>query len=125
MNLARAYLPILIAPLLMAGCAHLGIYRLSLRAEPLEGPAPLTVSFIGEITGGLDSSPELHCRTETWSFGDGTNIAVFGYCEAWRPGTKLDRHFQRTHTYEEPGIYEISVSYGSLKAEPILVKALE
>jgi hypothetical protein len=125
MNPARAYIPISIIFLLLSGCAHLGIYQLSLWAEPPEGPAPLTVSFTAEISGGLDSSPELHCREQTWDFGDGRRVGVFGLCQSWRPGVKIERHFLRTHTYDEPGTYQASFSYGPLKSKPILVKVSE
>jgi hypothetical protein len=122
---AFAYIPVSILIFLLSGCANLGIYRLSLQAEPREGPAPLTVSFTAEIGGGLDGSPELYCRPQTWDFGEGRILTIFGYCLPWRPGMKIDRHFQRTHTYDEPGVYQASFSYGSLESEPILVKVLE
>lgn len=122
---ALAYIAVTILILLLSGCAHLGIYQLGLQAEPREGPAPLTVSFTAEIGGGLDSSPELYCHPRTWDFGEGEILGIFGYCLSWRPGMKIDRHFQRTHTYAEPGIYQASFSYGPLKSKPILVKVDE
>ena len=121
----RAYIPLFTILLLLSGCAQLGIYRLSLQALPQEGQAPLTVSFIAEIKGGLDTMPELHCQNQTWDFGDGERMDVFGLCRAWRPGVKIDRHFQQTHTYEEPGEYEAAVSYGPLRSEPVRVEVSE
>ena len=125
LNLTRAYMPISIILLLLSGCAHLGIYWLSLQAVPDEGPAPLTVSFNAEITGGPDTSPELYCQEQTWDLGDGRRVGVYGLCKAWRPGVKIDRHFQLVHTYTKPGIYEVSVSIGPLESEPMLVTVLE
>jgi hypothetical protein len=122
---AFAYIPVSLLILLLSGCAHLGIYRLSLQGEPREGPAPLTVSFTAEISGGLDSSPAPYCHPQTWDFGEGENLTIFGLCQPWRLGMKIDRHFQRTHTYNEPGVYQASFSYGPLESKPVLVKVLE
>ncbi|MDA1226957.1 MAG: hypothetical protein O3A33_03200 [Chloroflexi bacterium] len=93
LNLTRAYMSCAVALLLLCGCAQLGIYRLELLALPQEGPAPLTVSFAASITGGLDISPELYCQQQTWDFGDGRRVGVFGLCQSLRPGRKIDRQF--------------------------------
>lgn len=120
-----AYIPMFILFLPMSSCAHLGLYRLELQALPQEGRAPLTVSLVAEIRGGLDVSPELYCQMQNWDFGDGRRVAVFGMCAAWRPATKIDRLFGQHHIYEKPGVYEASVTYGSLKSEPVLVRVSE
>lgn len=125
LNPSRAYMPFAVVLLLLCGCANVGIYQLSLRALPPEGQAPLTVSFNAEITGGLDTSPELYCQNQSWDFGGGQLVGVFGLCSAWRPGKKIDRQFGHHYTYEKPGDYLVSVSYGPLEAGPILVKVLE
>ena len=117
--------PISIILLLLSGCAQLGIYRLSLQAAPHEGPAPLTVFFTAEIAGGADTSPELHCQNQTWDFGDGRRMSVMGLCHPWRPGLNIDRQFQQTYTYEEPGVYEVTVSYGRLDSKEVKVTVVK
>jgi len=82
LNPTRAYMSCAVTLLLLCGSAQLGIYRLELLALPQEGPAPLTVSFAASITGGLDISWELYCQQQTWDFGDGRRVGVFGLCQS-------------------------------------------
>jgi hypothetical protein len=79
MKLTLAYMPFSIILLLVSGCAQLGIFRLELQALPQEGRAPLTVSFVAEIKGGLDVSPELYCQTQTETLATGGQ-GVYAVC---------------------------------------------
>jgi hypothetical protein len=110
--------------LLLSGCTYLVGYEVGLRAEPAIGRAPLTVDFLVVITGGLDSNPTLHCRPAQWDFGDGQVATRMGMCQRWRPGLDIQRRFEFTHTYSEPGVYQASFSYASLASRPILVRVV-
>jgi PKD repeat protein len=67
-----------------------GELSVSLEATPLEGAAPLSVTFSASATG--------YTPDYLWDFGDGEG----GYDAA-----------TVTHTYTEPGAYTASVSVGS------------
>jgi hypothetical protein len=93
----------------------LDMFRLTVTAEPPKGFAPLSVQLIAEITGGPDSSPELHCKTREWTFGDGVRSVAMPDCPDWTPEMKMPRSFATEYRYDVAGIYEVSFSYGPLK----------
>ena len=86
-----------------SGNADSGIYRIdwvrtiapqvTATADPRRGPAPLEVGFDGEATNP-DGSPNPSFEYE-WDFGDGS------------PTVSEE---DPTHVYEEPGIYEATLS---------------
>ena len=93
-----------------------------LKAEPVPGQA-LTVRFTAEIIGGRDNSRDLYCQGPTWEFGDGTSVASMPGCVPWTPNATVPRHHEHTYTYERPGIYEATFTYGPLGPVTVNVEA--
>ncbi|MCH7801806.1 MAG: hypothetical protein IIC24_09730, partial [Chloroflexi bacterium] len=84
-----------------------------LSVQPVAG-SPLEVRLVADIVGGEDNAKCLYCQGVTWSFGDGSQIAVSLGCHAWTPDSSFMRHWEETYTYENPGTYQVSFEYGSL-----------
>lgn len=108
--------------LFLCGLSHLGIYQLTLEASPTEGPAPLSGTFTARITGGPDFSPELHCKPESWDFGEGFIQTRMGLCRRYTPGERFQRYFSQVYLYENPGTYEARFSYGPLESDPVTIR---
>ena len=112
------------AVLLVSGAFHdadedPGPVEVHFRAEPVSD-RPLTVRFTAEIAGGPDNSRDLYCQGTSWKFGDGMGVASMPGCIVWTPNASFSRHHVETYTYEKPGTYEATFSYGPLG--PIGVK---
>ena len=87
--------------------------ELSLKVTPVTGE-PLTARLIAELTGGPDNNRELYCQGQDWQFGDGMGMVTSASCMAWTPSATIQRHFEQTYTYEKPGAYEVTFTYGPL-----------
>ena len=96
-----------------------GAPEIDLQVEAVDG-RPLTFQFTAEIAGGRDNSRDLYCQGTSWEFGDGMGVAVMPGCIPWNPNATLPRHHVQTYTYEKPGTYEATFSYGPLG--PVAVK---
>ena len=75
-----------------------------------------TYNFLAEIVGGADNDRDLDCVATTWGFGDGPALTVTPSCAPWTPDTKIQRRFETSHAYQEPGSYVATFVYGSLIA---------
>ena len=84
-----------------------------LRVETVSG-SPLTVRLIADIVGGADDDQNLYCQGVTWSLGDGNRIAMMPGCVMFTKGSTFSRHWEETYTYDKPGTYEVSFTYGPL-----------
>ncbi len=125
------YIGLLIMGMFPAPLPFLEVYHAELRAELVEGQ-PMTFRFIAEISGGLNNAPGLFCLPRRWMFGDGHGVTEMPMCRAWGLRSRIPRTLEPfagphgphiyPHIYEEPGSYEVSFSYGWLKAAPILVE---
>ena len=93
-----------------------GVYQLRVWGELMGGEGPWAVKLYAEITGGPDSSPEMHCQGTKWDFGDGTGEARLYDCIQWNPEYALPRHFDTIHWYYESGTYTVQFAYGSLES---------
>ena len=94
--------------------------RLTLSVEPVES-RPRAMRFIAHLTGGLDSSPGLYCQTSRWDYGDGQIAAIMPFCPRWTPTAKAQRYFEHVHTYDVPGEYGPTFSYGKLASPSVRV----
>lgn len=95
------------------------VFNFTLRAEPVKGEA-LTMRFIAEIVGGPDNARELYCNGGGWDFGDGTAWSAIPGCIQWKPDWKFPRHFEQTHTYSQPGTYNVKSTHGPLEASVVV-----
>jgi hypothetical protein len=75
---------------------------------------PLTVTIIADVVGGPDNNKDLYCHGIEWQFGDGMGVGVMPGCIMWTSDSKIERHFEETYTYDSPGTYEITFTYGPL-----------
>ena len=83
----------------------------------------MTVRFTAEISGGPDNAEELYCTTSTWQFGDGRmGGGAIRECVVWTPNKKFKRLHGRTYTYEKPGSYEATFTYGPLAPATVKVE---
>ena len=102
--------------------APLGLDQAKIHLSTARSVQPLTVRFVAEIAGAADNSVDLYCHGWEWQFGDGTVIALSPGCTPWTPDATFPRHFDETYTYEAPGTYEVTFSYGPLTSEPLRVE---
>ncbi|MDP6715876.1 MAG: hypothetical protein QF368_14820, partial [SAR202 cluster bacterium] len=91
-----------------------------LNFEPVAG-SPLTVLLIADIVGGADDDQDLYCQGVTWDFGDGNQIAMMPGCIMFTKGSSFNRHWEETYTYEKPGAYPVSFTYGPMATASIQV----
>ncbi len=94
-----------------------GEFTLALKAIP-DGPNFL---FVAELIGGPDNEESLYCQGWTLAPGDGNGIAVMPGCVMYTPDIEIPRHFEMSHTYEEPGVYEAVFEYGHLVSNSVRV----
>ena len=117
----------LMALLVLAACTQaaptplpaLDVFNFTLRAEPVEGEA-LAIRFIAEIAGGPDNARELYCMGGGWDFGDGNNWSAYPECIPWKPDWKFPRHLEQTHTYLQPGTYNVKRTHGPLETSLVV-----
>ena len=88
----------------------------------LLGGQPLGIQAVAEIVGGLDNSEALYCQGWSWDFGDGNVVAAMPGCLRWTPESRIQRHFEITHSYDALGTYDISFTYGPLSSKAISVE---
>jgi hypothetical protein len=89
--------------------------RLTLESRLVEGERR-TYRLVAQINGGQDNDRDLYCQPVTWGFGDGPPLTVTPMCAPWTSEVKIQRRFETLHTYERPGTYEVTFSYGALTA---------
>ncbi|MCH7735693.1 MAG: hypothetical protein IH961_10835 [Chloroflexi bacterium] len=77
--------------------------------------------FIGELIGGADNERSLYCVGTTWLPGDGVNITAMPGCLEYTPDIEIQRHFEFTHTYSEPGVYQVVLKVGPLTSKSVEV----
>ncbi len=107
--------------------ANAGEVYTTLSADVVQGTAPLTVNLTGELIGGPDNNQDFYCVERAFDFGDGLSQRLSPGCAPWTEATEIQRQFQTTYIYEEPGTYEVTFSLGGTTSEPveIVVEAAE
>jgi hypothetical protein len=82
--------------------------KLTLKASPTIGFAPIRVVLTGLLTGGRNDYEELYCATVEWDWGDGTRSVSSYDCEPYEPGkSEIKRRFATEHRYRVSGNYQI------------------
>ncbi len=94
----------------------------TLEADVLLGPAPLTVTFNGSLAGGADNDAELYCAPELFAFGDGVQQEITPSCAPWQDGAVIERHFTTRYIYDQPGTYYAQFSLGPDRIQSDIVK---
>lgn len=96
-----------------------GEFTLALKVIP-DGPNFL---FVAELMGGPDNEESLYCQGWTLAPGDGNGIAAMPSCVMYTPDVEIQRHFEVSYAYEEPGVYEAVFEYGHLVSNSVRVVA--
>jgi hypothetical protein len=95
--------------------------KLVLGADPVEGPAPLTVSFTAELVGGPDNNELYYCGRQEFGFGDGMKMDTMPSCLPYSPDVVIQRLFTTSYTYKEAGTYTASFSLPGLRSNDVAV----
>jgi hypothetical protein len=78
--------------------------RLTIKARPEFGIAPLRVAVTAELEGGANDFEEFYCPTLVWEWGDGSASESSADCPPYEPGkSKIARRFTKEHTYQYSG----------------------
>jgi hypothetical protein len=83
------------------------------------GPAPLLVSFSGELVGGSDRNPDFLCATGHFDFGDQITMTREPNCVA--QSGYLQRRYLTRYIYSEPGTYQATFTLNGLRSEPVTI----
>lgn len=74
--------------------------KLTLKASPNFGIAPLRVVLTAEFEGGSDDFEEYYCPTVIWEWGDGAVSEASNDCAPYEPGkSQIKRRYTVEHTY--------------------------
>ena len=74
--------------------------KLSLKAQPNVGIAPVRIVLTAELTGGANDFQEYYCPTILWDWADGTESESTFDCEPYQAGkTEIKRRFTVQHVF--------------------------
>jgi PKD repeat protein len=98
-----------------------GEVYVALSADVVEGDAPLTVSFTGQLVGGRDNNRDYYCVESAFEFGDGMVQSAIPGCIEWTPEAEIQREYSASYVYDEPGVYQVVFSLGGSQSEPLTI----
>ena len=82
--------------------------KVTLRAQPTVGVAPVRVVFTAELTGGADDFEDFYCPSVEWAWGDDTSSEATLDCDPYEAGkSQIKRRFTADHVYRLAGEYRI------------------
>jgi hypothetical protein len=82
--------------------------KISVRAQPPVGVAPVRVVLTGELQGGADDFEEYYCPTIEWAWGDDTTSESTLDCEPYEAGkSQIKRRFTVEHMFRRQGVYKV------------------
>jgi len=78
--------------------------KLTLKARPDFGIAPLRVALTAVLEGGDNDFEEFYCPTLIWEWGDGSASESSTDCPPYEAGkSQIARRFTKEHTYQYSG----------------------
>ena len=84
--------------------------KLTLRARPGVGMAPVHLVLTAELVGGADDFEEYYCPGVTWDWGDDTLSESSTDCPPYEAGkSEIKRRFTVEHIFKRAGSYRIYV----------------
>jgi Ca-activated chloride channel family protein len=92
-----------------------------LSADVVEGVAPLTVNFGGQLVGGSDNNRDFYCVESTFDFGDGETQTASPVCGEWTASSTIQRQFNASYVYDKPGTYRATFSLDRARSEPLTI----
>jgi len=82
--------------------------RLTLKAQPSMGTAPLRVTMLADLAGGANDLEEFYCATAIWDWGDGGSSEKSTDCEPYEKGkSEIRRRYAEEHTFRRTGYYRV------------------
>jgi hypothetical protein len=92
-----------------------------LSADVVEGVAPLTVAFSGQLVGGSDNNRDFYCVESAFDFGDGEVQSAVPDCAGWTAASTVQRRFSANYVYDKPGTYRATFSLDKTRSEPLTI----
>lgn len=90
--------------------------KLTLKATPTFGIAPLRVVMTAELEGGSDDFEEYYCPTVIWEWGDGTISESSSDCQPYEAGkSQIKRRYTVEHIYKRSDPSGRTRAYFSLR----------
>jgi hypothetical protein len=84
--------------------------KLTLKAQPAYGVAPVRVVLTAELVGGADDFEEYYCPTLRWEWADDTSSESSSDCAPYEAGhTSIKRRFTVEHNFTRAGSYKVYV----------------
>ena len=85
--------------------------RLTLKAQPSTGAAPLRVTMLADLAGGPNDLEEFYCVKAIWDWGDGGTSEKEGDCQPYEKGkSEIRRRYNEEHTFRRGGFYRVYFS---------------
>ena len=82
--------------------------KITLRAQPPVGVAPVRVVLTAELQGGADDFEEYYCPTIEWAWGDDTSSESTLDCDPYESGkSQIKRRFTVEHQFRREGTYKV------------------
>lgn len=82
--------------------------KLTLKANPTMGRAPLRIVFSAELVGGSDDFEEYYCPTIMWEWGSGDASESTTDCAPYEPGkSTIKRRYTVEHTFRNFGTFRV------------------
>jgi hypothetical protein len=82
--------------------------KITLKAQPTMGRAPLRVVFSAELTGGSDDFEEYYCPTIMWEWGKGNASETTNDCPPYEKGkSQIKRRYTVEHTFRNFGQFRV------------------
>jgi hypothetical protein len=100
-------LPLCARPLAAQAKGH---PKLTVRATPNLGTAPLKVLAVAELAGGADDDKDYYCPRVEWTWDDQTTSQEKTDCDPYVPGkSQIERRYSTEHQYIEGGEFNLTV----------------
>jgi hypothetical protein len=85
--------------------------KITIKAQPTIGRAPLRVVFSAELIGGADDFEEYYCPTVLWEWGKGDASETKTDCPPYEPGvSSIKRRYTVEHTFRNFGTFRVYFS---------------
>jgi hypothetical protein len=85
--------------------------KITLKARPQVGIAPMKTVLTVDLEGGSDDFEEFYCPTVVWEWGDGGISEATNDCEPYQAGkSQIKRRYTVEHVYKRSGLIRVYFS---------------
>jgi hypothetical protein len=82
--------------------------KITLRAQPAVGMAPVRVVLTAELVGGSNDFEEYYCPGLEWDWGDDTQSESSTDCDPYESGkSDIRRRYSVEHVFRGPGSFRV------------------